>query len=98
MEERMRLNCPLVGLAVVVAMVVAACSTSAPTAAAPSTPLEQSAGADHEVLIGTTTTTHDSGLLDVLLPAFKQATGYSYRTIVQGTGDALELPAHGEAD
>jgi tungstate transport system substrate-binding protein len=94
----MKLNYPLVGLAVVVAMVVAACSTPVPPAAAPSTPVEQSTGADHEVLIGTTTTTHDSGLLDVLLPAFKQATGYSYRTIVQGTGDALELPAHGEAD
>jgi tungstate transport system substrate-binding protein len=49
-------------------------------------------------LIATTTTTQDSGLLDVLLPAFRQATGYSYRTIVQGTGDALELAAHGEAD
>src|SRR5262249_28105939 len=75
-----------------------ACSAAVPTAPAPSTPQAPSTSADHEVLIGTTTTTQDSGLLDVLLPAFKQATGYSYRTIVQGTGDALELPAHGEAD
>jgi len=50
------------------------------------------------VLIATTTTTEHSGLKDVLLPPFKEATGYSYRTTVQGAADALELAARGEAD
>jgi tungstate transport system substrate-binding protein len=81
----------LVGLALVLAL-VSGCSTPGPT------PAPATGSSDREVLIATTTTTQDSGLLDVLLPAFKQATGYSYRTIIQGTGDALDLAARGEAD
>jgi tungstate transport system substrate-binding protein len=53
---------------------------------------------DKEVLIATTTTTQDTGLLDVLLPAFQQKSGYSYKTIVQGTGAVLALASRGEAD
>ncbi len=50
------------------------------------------------VILSTTTSTQDSGLLDVLVPMFEQRTGYTVRTIAVGTGQALALAARGEAD
>ena len=50
------------------------------------------------LVLSTTTSTQDSGLLDVLVPMFEQATGYSVKTISVGTGQALVLAARGEAD
>jgi tungstate transport system substrate-binding protein len=50
------------------------------------------------VILSTTTSTQDSGLLDVLVPLFEQRTGYSVKTISVGTGQALALAARGEAD
>lgn len=50
------------------------------------------------VILSTTTSTQDSGLLDVLVPMFEQRTGYSVKTISVGTGQALALAARGEAD
>jgi tungstate transport system substrate-binding protein len=50
------------------------------------------------VILSTTTSTQDSGLLDVLVPMFEKQTGYSVKTISVGTGQALALAARGEAD
>jgi tungstate transport system substrate-binding protein len=50
------------------------------------------------VILSTTTSTQDSGLLDVLVPLFETQTGYSVKTISVGTGQALALAARGEAD
>jgi tungstate transport system substrate-binding protein len=50
------------------------------------------------VILSTTTSTQDSGLLEVLVPMFEQRTGYSVKTISVGTGQALALAARGEAD
>src|SRR5690348_6246454 len=50
------------------------------------------------VILSTTTSTQDSGLLDVLVPLFEKQTGYSVKTISVGTGQALALAAKGEAD
>src|SRR5262245_23388114 len=50
------------------------------------------------VILSTTTSTQDSGLLDVLVPLFEKKTGYSVKTISVGTGQALALAARGEAD
>ena len=63
-------------------------------------PLVLCAGeATHRVIIlATTTSTQDSGLLDVLVPLFEKKTGYSVKTISVGTGQALALTAKGEAD
>jgi tungstate transport system substrate-binding protein len=54
--------------------------------------------ASKSVILSTTTSTQDSGLLDVLVPLFEKKTGYSVKTISVGTGQALELAAKGEAD
>src|SRR4029077_4852535 len=50
------------------------------------------------VILSTTTSTQDSGLLDVLVPLFEQKTGYTIKTIAVGSGQALALAARGEAD
>src|SRR5262249_27497055 len=50
------------------------------------------------VILSTTTSTQDSGLLDVLVPLFEKNTGYTVKTISVGTGQALALAARGEAD
>ena len=54
--------------------------------------------ASRTLILSTTTSTQDSGLLDVLVPMFEKATGYSVKTISVGTGQALALAARGEAD
>jgi tungstate transport system substrate-binding protein len=50
------------------------------------------------VILSTTTSTQDSGLLDVLVPMFEKKTGMTVKTISVGTGQALSLAARGEAD
>lgn len=51
-----------------------------------------------EVILATTTSTQDSGLLDVLIPLFEEQTGYMVKTIAVGTGNALVMGEEGEAD
>jgi tungstate transport system substrate-binding protein len=50
------------------------------------------------VILSTTTSTQDSGLLDVLVPLFEGKSGYTVKTLSVGTGQALALAAKGEAD
>ncbi len=50
------------------------------------------------VILSTTTSTQDSGLLDVLVPLFEKKTGHTVKTIAVGTGQALALADRGEAD
>ena len=50
------------------------------------------------VILSTTTSTQDSGLLDVLVPMFERKSGFTVKTISVGTGQALALAARGEAD
>jgi tungstate transport system substrate-binding protein len=53
---------------------------------------------DKNVILSTTTSTQDSGLLDVLVPLFEKQTGYSVKTVSVGTGQALAMAAKGDAD
>ncbi len=55
-------------------------------------------GSDRELILATTTSTQDSGLLDVLVPLFEKQSGYQVKTVSVGTGAALALGARGEAD
>jgi len=54
--------------------------------------------ANREVILATTTSTVDSGLLDVLIPVFEKQTGFRVKTIAVGTGQALIMGERGEAD
>jgi tungstate transport system substrate-binding protein len=50
------------------------------------------------IILATTTSTQDSGLLDVLLPVFEKKTGYFVKTIAVGSGQAMAMGEKGEAD
>ena len=50
------------------------------------------------VVLATTTSTQDTGLLDVLVPAFEKASHYQLKTIAVGTGAALAMGERGDAD
>ncbi|HEX3022437.1 MAG TPA: substrate-binding domain-containing protein [Lachnospiraceae bacterium] len=51
-----------------------------------------------KIILATTTSTQDSGLLDSLLPKFKAETGWEVDTVAVGTGEALKMGESGEAD
>jgi tungstate transport system substrate-binding protein len=51
-----------------------------------------------DIILATTTSTQDSGLLDELLPLFEEETGYRVKTIAVGTGEALAMGSRGDAD
>ena len=50
------------------------------------------------VILATTTSTQDSGLLDVLVPLFEKESGYQVKTISVGSGQAMKMGEKGEAD
>lgn len=50
------------------------------------------------LLLATTTSTQDSGLLDVLIPIFEKKTGYFVKTIAVGSGQAIVMGQKGEVD
>lgn len=51
-----------------------------------------------ELILATTTSTRDAGLLDTLLPVFERQSGYHVKVIAVGSGQALELGRRGDAD
>jgi tungstate transport system substrate-binding protein len=59
---------------------------------------EKPAPENPELILATTTSTRDSGLLDVLLPIFEEQTGYLVKMIAVGTGEALTMGEEGNAD
>jgi len=50
------------------------------------------------MLLATTTSTRDSGLLDELLPSFEKTSRCSVKTLAAGSGEAIELGESGDAD
>ena len=77
-------------LITVLALALAACAPAAPESApAPANP---------NLILATTTSTQDSGLLDVLVPLFEGQTGYVVQTVAVGTGAALKMGEEGNAD
>jgi tungstate transport system substrate-binding protein len=58
----------------------------------------RSSGKLEPITIATTTSTQDSGLLDVLVPMFKRATQIEARVVAVGSGQAMELGRRGDAD
>lgn len=50
------------------------------------------------MVLATTTSTQDTGLLDYLIPLFKKDTGIDVKVVAKGTGEALRLAQNGDAD
>ncbi len=53
---------------------------------------------EKSLTLATTTSTQDSGLLDVLVPAFEKETGIKVKVIAVGSGQAMEMGKRGDAD
>ena len=85
-------------LLIAIMMLVVGCGTT-PTPSAPTTPtVETPKPANPNLILATTTSTQDSGLLDVLIPDFEKKTGYKVKTVAVGTGAALAMGEKGDAD
>jgi len=56
------------------------------------------AGVESGMILATTTSTRDTGLLDVLMPAFDKKYGVTTKVIAVGTGEAIEMGKQGNAD
>ncbi len=83
---------------ILLALLLAACGVTPAQAPPPASSPGAGSGGSRDVILATTTSTQDSGLLDVLLPRFEARTGYRVKAVAVGTGQALKLGAMGEAD
>lgn len=85
------------------ALLVTACSNDAP-AEEPATDVTEEETTEtvetdgETLLMATTTSTDDTGLLDALKPKFKEDTGIDLDWVAVGTGEALRMGRDGEAD
>ena len=82
----------LLGSALLATVFSAGCASTHPSATA--------AGSETaaEIVLATTTSTQDSGLLDFLLPAFERESGIRVKVVAVGTGQAIQLGKDGNAD
>ena len=97
----------LLSFLIVLSWALAACTpaTSVPTepaipvaTGAPATKAPVQVPTNRTLILATTTSTQDSGLLDVLIPLFETETGYTVQTVAVGTGQALKMGEEGNAD
>ena len=72
--------------------------TLVPPTKPPSTPVPPTAVPEVKLILGTTTSTNDSGLLENILPGFEATSGANVEVIAVGTGQALKLGEDGNAD
>ncbi len=84
MRARLRAASLLVGAG----LLVAACGGGQPPAAGPS----------GNMVLATTTSTQDTGLLDVLVPAFEHSSACVPKTVAVGSGQAMTMGVNGDAD
>jgi tungstate transport system substrate-binding protein len=85
-------------LASLVAMLAGCANTTTTPAATTTTTTTRTTPANPELIMSSTTSTGDSGLMEVLIPMFEQQTGYKVKPIYVGTGAALAMGERGEAD
>ncbi len=86
------------GFLLIFALGLSACAPGPATAPAAQASTGVPAPANPQLILATTTSTQDSGLLDVLIPLFEQQTGYQVKTVAVGTGQALQMGQQGNAD
>ena len=84
----------------ILSFALAACATATP--AATQAPTQASTQppkpANPTLILATTTSTQDSGLLDVMIPDFEQRTGYTVQTVAVGSGEAMKMGQQCNAD
>lgn len=82
-----------ISLLITIGLIFSACAPAAAPAATSAPP-----PANPNLILATTTSTQDSGLLDVLVPLFEQQTGYHVKVVAVGSGAALKMGQDGNAD
>ncbi|AKL94378.1 ABC-type tungstate transport system, periplasmic component [Clostridium aceticum] len=90
----------IVSFVLVLMMIFVGCAGS-PQEAPPAEETPQDAApqvANTNLLLSTTTSTENSGLLDAILPVFEKETGIEVKVVAVGTGQALQMGKDGEAD
>ena len=113
MKHSLRNTLFVFGLILAIALSACAPATPAPTEAPatvaptdvppptattiPPTP-EPTIPANPTLILATTTSTQDSGLLDVLIPLFEAETGFTVQTVAVGSGQAMTMGQEGNAD
>jgi tungstate transport system substrate-binding protein len=58
----------------------------------------KSSGGNKSIILATTTSTQDSGLLDAILPKFEKKSGITVKVVAVGTGQAIQTGKDGNAD
>ena len=97
-EEETATQTPQVrATATVIQVQVTAAVTQTPQAQARPTPTPAVRG-PKDVILATTTSTQDTGLLDVLVPIYEEQTDYNLKVIAVGSGQALAMGERGDAD
>lgn len=82
----------LFSLLIMLALTLGACAPATQASTEPAAP------ANPNLILATTTSTQDSGLLDVLVPMFQEQTGYLVQTVAVGSGQAMKMGEEGNAD
>ena len=108
--NRNRISIPALSLLFILSLVVSACGTKPTATAVPTQPHPPmpttiptaiptaTVLANPNLILATTTSTQDSGLLDVLVPAFEAQSGFIVKVVAIGSGAALKLGEQGNAD
>ncbi len=99
MKKTKQLNIVFAGL-LILSFILAACTTPTPVATEVPVlaPTQPEAPAKPNLILATTTSTQDSGLLDVLVPDFQEKTGYTVKTVAVGSGEAMKMGEECNAD
>lgn len=98
MKTKMK-NLLVLLLSVIMIFSLTACRQETPAETPADEPAEEvQLSGEKSFILATTTSTEDSGLLDYLLPIFKEKTGITVNVVAKGTGAALELAKNGDAD
>jgi tungstate transport system substrate-binding protein len=90
----------IITLLLLFTVALSACAPAATPTSVPATepPTEPTKLANANLILATTTSTQDSGLLDVLIPMFQDQTGYTVQTVAVGSGQGMEMGQQGNAD
>lgn len=93
MKKRIFALVMVLALAVSMTLVFTGCGGGEEEAAT-----EEAVESKGTIILATTTSTKDSGLLDAILPAFTEETGWEVDVVSVGSGEAMEMGVNGEAD
>ena len=94
-EEEEATGPPLATAAATQTVQATAAATQPGAATAAATQVERG---PKDIILATTTSTQDTGLLDTLVPIFEDESGYNVKVIAVGSGQALAMGERGDAD